>query len=136
MQQIMKESGRQQLGGSNSPIQNQNQRTGGVLNEYFSKLPVRQQMDALKGGYGSVSKEFSQLAGKVSNPLITITKPVSIQEQLAGKLPLLSIEQKGGETSSSTSISSNSSSTSNSSSSSESNNNSNEGGTTRTIKFS
>jgi DNA-directed RNA polymerase II subunit RPB2 len=95
MQQIMKQSGRQQqqYGGSNPSIENPVQRTGGVLNEYFSKLPMRQQMDALKGGYGSVSKEFSQLAGKIANPLITITKPVSIQDQLAGKLPLLSVEQ-------------------------------------------
>jgi DNA-directed RNA polymerase beta subunit len=95
MQQIMKQSARQQQnGGSNSTIENPVQRTGGVLNEYFSKLPMRQQMDALKGGYGSVSKEFSQLAGKLSNPLITILKPVSIQDQLSGKLPLLSVEPK------------------------------------------
>ena len=92
MQQIMKQSGRQQQQ-YNSSIENPVQRTGGVLNEYFSKLPMRQQMDALKGGYGSVSKEFSQLAGKIANPLVTISKPVSIQDQLSGKLPLLSVEQ-------------------------------------------
>ena len=93
MQQIMKQSGRQQQQQYNPSIENPVQRTGGVLNEYFSKLPMRQQMDALKGGYGSVSKEFSQLAGKIANPLVTISKPVSIQDQLSGKLPLLSVEQ-------------------------------------------
>jgi hypothetical protein len=34
------------------------------------------------------------LAGKVSNPLTRIVKPVSMQEQLTDSLPLLSVETK------------------------------------------
>jgi hypothetical protein len=133
MQQIIRESGKQQMDPlqTNSTQSNSVQnKTGTVLNEYFSKLPMRQQMDALKGGYGSVSKEFSQLASKVSNPLVTIVKPVSIQEQLSSKLPLLSVDQKGGV---STESETNQTNSDNNSSSSE--NNSSDSGTTKKISF-
>jgi hypothetical protein len=39
-----------------------------------------------------MSKEFNKLANSVSKENITIIKPTTIQEQLEGKLPLLSVE--------------------------------------------
>jgi hypothetical protein len=69
-----------------------------------------------------MSKQFNKLATAVHNEKITISKPQSVQQQLAGKLPLLSIEkekeqeQKGGSISDS-SLASNSDSGSSSSSS-------------------
>jgi len=136
MHQIMRQSGRQQMGGSNTGSERQD--NVGVLNEYFSKLPMRQQMDALKGGYSSVSKEFGNLAGKVNDPLITIHKPVSIQQQLAGKLPLLSIQEKdtSKNTSSSDTNSSETSSSDTNSSSSDNNSSNSSNSTVKKISFS
>ena len=114
MGQIMRQSinnSLQQNGPSNTP-----------LAPYFEALPVQKQLTALQGGYNAMSKEFNQLAGAVHNSKITISKPQSVQQQLEGKLPLLSIEkekeqeQKGGSTSDS-SLASNSDSGSSSSSS-------------------
>jgi DNA-directed RNA polymerase II subunit RPB2 len=92
MGQIMRQSinnSLQQNGPSNTP-----------LAPYFEALPVQKQLTALQGGYNSMSKEFNQLAGAVHNSKITISTPQSVQQQLAGKLPLLEIEkeqeQKGG----------------------------------------
>ena len=51
----------------------------------------------------------------MSDEKITIIKPQSVQEQLVGKLPLLSVEQKGGESSTITSTNESSSSSSTSS---------------------
>ena len=39
-----------------------------------------------------MAKEFNKLANSVSKENITIIKPTTIQEQLEGKLPLLSVE--------------------------------------------
>ena len=80
-----------------------------------------------------MSKEFNNLAKKVElqDPLITLKKPVSMQEQLADKFPMISVKinkptttttttttVKSDDTSSSTSTSSSSDDNSNSSSSS------------------
>ena len=62
------------------------------LAPYFERLPVEKQLTALQGGYNSMSKEFNKLANSVSKENITIIKPTTIQEQLEGKLPLLSVE--------------------------------------------
>ena len=72
-----------------------------------------------------MSKEFNNLAKTVNHEKITITKPRTVQEELAGKLPLLSVEQKGGNTESSTNISSSTSSSDNTTSNSTSNSSSN-----------
>jgi hypothetical protein len=95
MREIIKKSGRQensmeeQIFSTNNNNQNDN-----VLEPYFNALPVGKQLEVLKGGYQSMSKEFSKLEGKMDDPLITIKKPISIQEELTKKLPLLSVEDK------------------------------------------
>jgi DNA-directed RNA polymerase II subunit RPB2 len=95
MREIIKKSGRQentmeeQTFSTNDSNQNNN-----VLEPYFNALPVGKQLEVLKGGYQSMSKEFSKLEGKMEDPLITIKKPISIQEELTKKLPLLSVEDK------------------------------------------
>ena len=103
MGQIMRQSARQS--GGNSIIDNtiQQNQTATPLAPYFEALPVQKQLTALHGGYNSMSKEFNNLAKSVGEEKITITKPQSVQEQLVGKLPLLSVEQKGGESSTITS---------------------------------
>jgi len=128
MNQIMRQSAKEaNVNNSNDfmPIQN-----GGVLNDYFNKLPIDKQVGALKDGYKSMSTDFGKLAGKVPNPLITIKKPSSMQDELTSKLPLLSIEQKGGVSSSSNSSDNSNSSESNSSDSNSINNSSSSGGST------
>jgi hypothetical protein len=72
----------------------QQQSGGGELEHYFNTLPANKKLEALKGAYNSMSTDFSKLAGKVSNPLTRIVKPVSMQEQLTDSLPLLSVETK------------------------------------------
>jgi len=95
MREIIKKSGRQentmeeQTFSTNNSNQNDN-----VLEPYFNALPVGKQLEVLKGGYQSMSKEFSKLEGKIEDPLKTIKKPISIQEELTKKLPLLSVEDK------------------------------------------
>ena len=86
MGQIMRQSinnSLQQNGPSNTP-----------LAPYFEALPVQKQLTALQGGYNAMSKEFNQLAGAVHNSKITTSTPQSVQQQLAGKLPLLQIEKE------------------------------------------
>jgi hypothetical protein len=126
MGQIMRQSARQS--GENTIQQNQSGNT--PLVPYFEALTVKNQLTALQGGYTSMSKEFNNLAKTVNHEKITITKPRTVQEELAGKLPLLSVEQKGGNTESSTpetstNISSSTPSSDNTSSNSSSNSSSN-----------
>jgi hypothetical protein len=85
-----------------------------------------------------MSKEFNTLAKSVHDEKITITKPKTVQEQLAGKLPLLSVDQKGGNTESSTSetSSSTSSSASSDNTTSESSSSDTSGGSIKKISFS
>jgi DNA-directed RNA polymerase II subunit RPB2 len=90
MKQIMYKNGKQ----TNTVQAQQPQSGGGELEHYFNTLPANKKLEALKGAYNSMSTDFSKLAGKVSNPLTTIVKPVSMQEQLTDSLPLLSVETK------------------------------------------
>ena len=98
MREIIKKSARQentmegQTFSTNNGNQNDNVSKG--LEPYFNALPVGKQLEVLKGGYQSMSKEFSKLEGKMEEPLITIVKPVSIQEELTNKFPLLAVEEK------------------------------------------
>lgn len=92
MGQIMARTNQQQqqLGG--------NRLGGGKLSPYFERLPLDKQFIALQNGYNSMSKEFSNLARVAPDSLITIKKPLSIQEQFNNQFPLLSVnDQKGGE---------------------------------------
>jgi hypothetical protein len=90
MKQIMYKNGKQ----TNNVQAQQPQSGGGELQHYFNTLPANKKLEALKGAYNSMSTDFSKLANKVSNPLTTIIKPVSMQEQLTDSLPLLSVETK------------------------------------------
>jgi hypothetical protein len=138
MGQIIRQSARQS--GGNAIIGNtiqQNQSSNRPLVPYFEALPVQKQLTALQGGYNSMSKEFNTLAKSVHNEKLTITKPKTVQEQLAGKLPLLSVDQKGGNTESSpseTSLST-SSGTSSDNTTSESSSSSSSDSSIRKISF-
>jgi hypothetical protein len=90
MRQIMLKNGKQ----TNTVQTNNLQPQSGGLADYFNTLPDKTKLEALKGAYNSMSTDFSKLAGKVSNPLTRIVKPVSMQEQLTDSLPLLSVETK------------------------------------------
>jgi DNA-directed RNA polymerase II subunit RPB2 len=121
MRQIMLKNGKQTNTVQTSNLQPQS----GGLADYFNTLPDKTKLEALKGAYNSMSTDFSKLAGKVSNPLTRIVKPVSMQEQLTDSLPLLSVETKDKikddldtDTKKSVSFSSDSSSSSSSNSSS------------------
>jgi DNA-directed RNA polymerase II subunit RPB2 len=61
---------------------------------YFNKLPFKNQLGALQGGYKAVSNEFSKLAEKVNDTKVTISTPKSVQEQLENQLPLLSVKRE------------------------------------------
>jgi DNA-directed RNA polymerase II subunit RPB2 len=67
-----------------------------ILNTYFEKLPIDKQFLALQNGYNSLSKEFSNLAKHAPDPLVTINKPMTVQEQLNKQFPLISIDDKNG----------------------------------------
>jgi DNA-directed RNA polymerase II subunit RPB2 len=121
MQQIMLKSARQGVTNDNVPsVQNKTS----ALEPYFNALPVDKQLAALKGGYNSMTNDFSKLAQSASSPLTRIIKPETMQETITSKLPLLGVEQKGGENTSTDSTTGdsdpNSGSSSNSSSSSSS----------------
>jgi hypothetical protein len=92
MKQIMLKNGKQTNTVQTNNIQPQS--GGGELEHYFNTLPANKKLEALKGAYNSMSTDFSKLAGKVSNPLTRIVKPVSMQEQLTDSLPLLAVETK------------------------------------------
>ena len=131
MRQIIYKNGKQT---NTAPVQ-QPQSGGGELEHYFNTLPANKKLEALKGAYKSMSSDFSELKERVSNPLTTIIKPVSMQEQLTDSLPLLSVEIKDkikddlDKDTSSKSVSFASSSDSSSSSSSDSSS----GGSTKKI---
>lgn len=95
MREIIKKSGRQENKMEEQIFStNNNNKNNNVLEPYFNALPIEKQLEVLKGGYQSMSKEFSKLEGKMEDPLITIKKPISIQEELTNKLPLLSVGEK------------------------------------------
>ena len=89
MQQIMIKSAKNsaRLQGPIEQIQN----ASSPLIRYFTNLPIRNQLGALQDGYKEVSSEFKQLAGKANDQKVTINTPKSIQQQLAGRLPLLAV---------------------------------------------
>jgi len=104
----------------------ENQQNKAPLSPYFEALPVQKQLSALKGGYKEMSAEFKSLEDRVHEPQIRITKPLSVQDTLAGRFPLLAIEKKDNITSSETpSSQTDISSDSNSNNSSNSSNSSN-----------
>ena len=92
MREIMRKTSRQTENNTNTNAPVTAQQSGGALNTYFQALPTKTQLEVLKGGYKSVSSEFSQLADKVDTPLVTIVRPPSIQQQIAGQFPLLAVE--------------------------------------------
>jgi hypothetical protein len=66
-----------------------------ILGGAFKALPVDKQLVALHGGYTSMAKDFGGLAKTAPQTSTTIyqtNKP--IYDQLVGKLPLLSIDDK------------------------------------------
>ena len=113
MDEIMRRKAIQKGGAPEDPLQGA-----------FKALPLDKQFVALQGGYGSMAKEFNKLAVKTPDPFITITKPVSVADELSEKLPLLQIkseektEEKNNETSSSFSSNNNNNNTNNNSNSS------------------
>jgi DNA-directed RNA polymerase II subunit RPB2 len=104
MGQIMLKSGRLQRDDTNSNFNNtvntnNNTNTNKtVLEPYFNALPLDKQLTALQGGYKDMSADFSKLADKVSEPIITVTQPTSLQEQISSEYPLLSVDHMGGRT--------------------------------------
>jgi hypothetical protein len=110
---------------------------------YFTKLPLEKQAQALHGGYSSMSKEFNNLAKKVElqDPLITLKTPVSMQDQLADKFPMISVKTNKPTTTTTTTTTVNSddttssSSSSSSSSSDDNSNSSSSDSSIRKIKF-
>jgi hypothetical protein len=121
MKQIMLKSAKQSGGLAMNTGYETNTADSSPLVPYFTRLPMEKQAQALHGGYSSMSKEFNNLAKKVEdrNPLITLKKPVSMQDQLAGKFPMIAV--KSEKTKSTTTTSDDSSSSSSSSSSSDDN---------------
>jgi hypothetical protein len=102
MKQIMLKSAKQS-GGIAMNTGYETHTDSSPLVPYFTRLPMEKQAQALHGGYSSMSKEFNNLAKKVEdrNPLITIKKPVSMQDQLAGKFPMISVKSEKSTSSSS-----------------------------------
>jgi len=134
MREIIRKSGRQETQNYNE-VKNQSESVSKGLEPYFNALPVDKQISALKGGYQSMSSEFSKLEGKMEEPLITIKKPISTHEELTNKFPILSIEQKGGDLNTDTTSNDNSSSISSDNTSNTTTDNSSSSSTTKTIKF-
>jgi hypothetical protein len=64
-----------------------------ILGGAFDALPVDKKLVALQGGYNSMAKDFGGMAKIAPQIKIHQTNP-PIYEQLAGKLPLLSIDEK------------------------------------------
>jgi hypothetical protein len=86
--------------------------SAGGLNQYFTGLPVSDQLKALQNTYTQKATQFKQMAGKVNAPKITTIRPYSASEEMyGGKLemfaPIEADDQLGGSSSSSSSSSSN-----------------------------
>ena len=84
-----------QLGGGQreevmSQIMSQASRQGGGgLNQYFTGLPVSDQLKALQNTYSQKATQFKQMAGKVNAPITTIIRPHSASEEMySGKLEM------------------------------------------------
>jgi hypothetical protein len=88
--------------------------SAGGLNQYFTGLPVSDQLKALQNTYTQKATHFKQMAGKVNAPKITAIRPYSASEEMyGGKLemfaPIEADDQLGGSSSSSSSSNSSSS---------------------------
>ena len=57
---------------------------GGGLNQYFSGLPVKDQLTALQNTYSQKATQFKQMAGKANAPITTTIKPHSAAEEMYG----------------------------------------------------
>jgi hypothetical protein len=119
MKQIMLKSAKQSGGLAMNTGYETNTADSSPLVPYFTRLPMEKQAQALKGGYSLLATEFNNLAKKVEdqNPLITLKKPVSMQDQLAGKFPMIAVKSEKSTSSSSSKTDDTSSSSSSSSSS-------------------
>jgi hypothetical protein len=71
MAQIMSQASRQSQSGSG-------------LNQYFTGLPVADQLSALQNTYSKKATQFKQLAGAVSAPQTSIIRPHSAAEEMYG----------------------------------------------------
>lgn len=74
---------------------------GGGLNQYFSGLPVTDQLSALQKTYSQKATQFKQMAGAVSAPQTTIIRPHSAAEEMySGSLnlfaPIVEADNKKG----------------------------------------
>jgi len=135
MREIIRKTARQteNIQTENNIDSSNTQQSGGTLNPYFEALPVKTQLEVLQGGYKSVSSEFSQLAGKVNTPLVTIVRPPSIQQRMSEQFPLLAVDKNTDTTSDNTTTND---TTSNDTSSNDSNSNTTTSdSTTRKITF-
>ena len=140
MRQIMLKSARQSEAQSGGIAMNKGYGTNtdsSPLVPYFTRLPMEKQAQALKGGYSAMSNEFNNLAKKVEdqNPLITLKKPVSMQDQLAGKFPMIAVKSEKAKSTTTTSDDSSSSSSSSSSSDDNSKSSSSSDSSVRKITF-
>jgi hypothetical protein len=134
MREIMRKTARQTENTVDSSVNTQ--QTEGTLNPYFQALPVKTQLEVLQGGYKSVSSEFSQLAGKVDTPLVTIVRQPTIQQKMTEQFPLLAVDTTSSDNKDTT-TSDNTSTTDNTSTSDNtiSDNTSTSDNTTRKITF-
>ena len=83
-----------------------------ILGGAFKALPVDKQLVALHGGYTSMAKDFGGLAKTAPQTSTKIYQTKPIYNQLAGKLPLLSIDDNKSTSDKSTSDKSTSDNTS------------------------
>jgi hypothetical protein len=58
--------------------------SGGGLNQYFTGLPVADQLSALQNTYSKKATQFKQLAGAVNAPQTSIIRPHSAAEEMYG----------------------------------------------------
>jgi hypothetical protein len=71
-----------------SQVSRQSQ-SGGGLNQYFTGLPVADQLSALQKTYSQKATQFKQLAGAVNAPQTSIIRPHSAAEEMySGSLNL------------------------------------------------
>jgi hypothetical protein len=66
-----------------SQVSRQSQ-SGGGLNQYFTGLPVADQLSALQNTYSKKATQFKQLAGAVNAPQTSIIRPHSAAEEMYG----------------------------------------------------
>jgi hypothetical protein len=66
-----------------SQVSRQSQ-SGGGLNQYFTGLPVADQLSALQKTYSQKATQFKQLAGAVNAPQTSIIRPHSAAEEMYG----------------------------------------------------